>query len=118
MGEEVAQGDPLLAMDAELGDVLRYRIVQLQLVPLPELGDGNRPHGFGGGEPEHQVVAGERLAGPVLAHGAVSPDFAVEGDVDLGSEVEPFTDPLLDRLPGSGERLQRSVQGVGHGGGL
>ena len=115
MGEEMAEGDPLLAVGRELGDVPRHRIVELQQPALPELRDGHRRHRLGGGEPEHQVIAGERRAGAVLAERRVGHGLAPQRDVELRAEVEPVADPRLDRLPRPGEPVQRAVD---HGGGL
>ena len=96
VGEEVTEGDPLLAVDGEFGEVPGHRIVELQPAALPELGDGHRRDRLGGGEPEHQVVGGERLAGAVLAERRVGHPLAAERDVELRPQMEPRRDPRLE----------------------
>ncbi len=96
----MAEGDPFLAMGRELGDVQGDRVVQLQETALPELREGDRRHRLGGGEPEHEMVPRERLAGAVVAQGGVQDGLTFQRDVDLGSEMEAFADPGLDRLAG------------------
>jgi hypothetical protein len=117
VGHQVAQGDALLAVGAELREKADHRVVPFELPPLPKLGEGHGRHRLGGGEPEHQVTGGEGLPGAVLAESAVRHRLAAQGDVELRSKMETLADALFDGLTGFGELGERiGGRGVGHGG--
>ncbi len=68
MREEVAEGDPLLAVRRELRQVPRHRVVEVEEPALPEPRQGDRNDRLGRRLPERERVAAERHAGPVRPH--------------------------------------------------
>ena len=87
--EDVAQRHPLLPRPPA-GDVLRHRVVEAELAPLPQVEDGGRRDGFPGRVPHHHVVALEGPPRGGLADGHVEERFPEAGDVGLGPVVEPL----------------------------
>jgi hypothetical protein len=114
VGEDVAERDPLLAAQAELGDVLADGVVEAQQVPLVEEVDDHRGHGLGGGEEAEGGVGrrgrrGEvgRVVGAVacrVADRAVDQDLPVvaHAERDRGMDAAPVE--ILDGAPDARDR--------------
>lgn len=52
------------------------------------------------------MIGSQGDAGPVLAHGAARHDLSMLGDVELGSEMEPFPDAGFEGLESAGGAFQ------------
>src|SRR6202040_4144802 len=107
MGEQMPDGDRALAVRGELRDVAGHRVVELEQAALPQLGDGDRGHRLDGRQPEHQVVAPQRLTGTAVAGRAVGDHLAPAGDVQLGAEMQSRAHAGENSLAGVGEPLER-----------
>ena len=96
VGEQVPDGDGVLAPGTELGDVRGDGVVEVEATALPLLGSGDRRDRFGCREPDHQGVGRHGYTGARLASGDVGDNAAVERHVELPADVESLVDASFE----------------------
>ena len=97
MREQVPDGDAVLAVRAELGEVAHDRVVELERAALPLLRDRHRHARLGHREPDDHRVGGHRRAGAGFADAEVGDRLAVDGHVEHRAGVEAAFDAVDQR---------------------
>ncbi len=102
VGEEMADGDGVLAVGGELGQVVGDAVVEAQVAALPLLRDRHRDARLGHRPPDDHRLGGHGHAGAGVPDAEVGDRGAVDRDVQLGAEVQPALDArrrARQRLP-------------------
>ena len=92
--EQVPDGDLVLAVGRELGEVLGDTVVELERAPLPLLRHRDRHAGLGHREPHDHRVGCHRHAGPRVADPEIGDDLSLDRRVELRAEMEAAFDAL------------------------
>jgi hypothetical protein len=95
VGKEVADGDRFLAFRAELRNVPRDAVVEVQQPALPKLRDGDARDRLGRRHPDHQRVRTHRHAATGEAERKVGQDLTPMGQEELCSHMQPGVDAFL-----------------------